>query len=152
MKHFKCFGLSIHSGDKKKNEPSETEAMHIPQLHQQSTVEDTKDIMIDEDRFFTYCTKFKYLGTTFPPELNNSNVIQLQIDQAGKAFYAMNKNILRRKDISSKLQLRTYNAIIVNPLLWGCESWALKLEDWTRIKVFHHQSLQRMPKTSPSMM
>jgi hypothetical protein len=44
-------------------------------------------------------------------------------------YSMMDKNILRRKDISSKLQLRTYRTIIINLLLWGCESWALKEED-----------------------
>jgi hypothetical protein len=79
--------------------------------------------MIDDEIFFGYCTGFKYLGTTFTPELNNSNDVQMRIDQApSKAFYAMNTNVFRRKVISSKLRLRTYNAIIVNLLLWGCES------------------------------
>jgi hypothetical protein len=104
--------------------------MRIPRPCQQSTIDDTKDIMLEDKRFFGYCTNFKYLGTTFTPELNDSNNIQLRIDQASKAFYAMNKNIFRCKDIlNSKLLLRTYNAIVVNLLLWGCESWALKAED-----------------------
>jgi hypothetical protein len=72
---------------------------------------------------------------------NNSNTIQPQINQASKAFYAMNKNIFRCKDISRKLQLKTYDAIIINLLLCGCKSWALKAEDQRCIKVFHHQSL-----------
>jgi hypothetical protein len=43
VKHFKCFGLTtVHSGDKKNNKPSKTEAMHIPQPYQQSTVEEHK--------------------------------------------------------------------------------------------------------------
>jgi hypothetical protein len=144
MSHFKRFGLTVHSGSKRDDEPSKTEAMYIPRPCQQPTVDDTKEIMIDEDRFFAYCTKFKYLGTTFTPELNDSNDVQTRIDQASKAFYAMNKNIFRRKEISSTLRLRTYNAIIVNLLLWGCESWALKEEDRRRIEVFHHRSLRRM--------
>jgi hypothetical protein len=58
MKHFKCFVLTIHSGDKKNDEPSKTEAMYMPQLCQQSTVEDMmKDMMIDLDRFFAYSIK-----------------------------------------------------------------------------------------------
>jgi hypothetical protein len=144
MKHFKRFGLTVHSGDKRTNESSKTEAMHIPKPNEQSTVDDTKEIMIGNERFFGYCTEFKYLGTTFTPELNDTNDVQLRIDQASKAFYAMNKNIFRRKNISSKLRLRTYNAIIVNLLHWGCESWALKEEDCRRIEVFHHRCLRRM--------
>jgi hypothetical protein len=49
-----------------------------------------------------------------------------------------------QKDISSNLWLRTYNAIIVNLLLWGCESWALKKEDRRHTEVFHHCCLQQM--------
>jgi hypothetical protein len=46
--------------------------MHIPWPYQQSTIDDTKKIMLNEDRFFAYCTKFKYLGTTFTlPEIND---------------------------------------------------------------------------------
>jgi hypothetical protein len=112
--------------------------MHIPRPYQQSTIDDTKDIMLGDERYFGYCTNFKYLGTTFTPELNDSNDIQLRIDQASKAFYAMNKNIFRCKAINSKLRLRTYNAIVVNLLLWGCESWALKAEG-------------RRPKTNRSL-
>jgi len=144
MSHFKRFGLTVHSGNKTTNEPSKTEAMHIPRPYQQSTVDDTRDIMLGDGRFFGYCTNFRYLGTTFTPELNDSNDIQQRIDQASKAFYAMNKNIFRCKDINSKLRLRTYNAIVVNLLLWGCESWALKAEDRRRIEVFHHRCLRRM--------
>jgi hypothetical protein len=33
--------------------------MHIPQPNQQSTIDNTKDIMIDDERFFGYCTEFK---------------------------------------------------------------------------------------------
>jgi hypothetical protein len=77
MSHFKCFGLTVHSGDKSTNEPLKMEAIHIPRPCQQSTVDDIKEIMLDENCFFAYCTKFKYLGTTFTPELNGSNNVQL---------------------------------------------------------------------------
>jgi hypothetical protein len=78
MSHFTCFGLTVHSEDKRTNEPSKMEAMHIPLPCQQSTVDDTKETMLDGDRFFAYCTtKLKYLGTTFSPELNDSNHVQL---------------------------------------------------------------------------
>jgi hypothetical protein len=69
MTHFKCFGLStVHSGNKRNNEPSKTEAMHIPQPNQHSTVEDMEAIMVDEARSFTYCPKFNYLA---PPSTPN---------------------------------------------------------------------------------
>jgi hypothetical protein len=30
MSHFKCFGLTVHSGNKRTSVPSKTENMHIP--------------------------------------------------------------------------------------------------------------------------
>jgi hypothetical protein len=65
MSHFKCLGLTVHSRDKATKESSKTEAMHIPQPYRQSTDEDTKDIMLKEDRYFAYCTKFKNLTYSF---------------------------------------------------------------------------------------
>jgi hypothetical protein len=90
--------------------------MYIPRPCQQPTVDNTKEIMPDEDRFFAYCTKFKFLGTSFTPELNDSNDIQTQIDQAIKAFYAMNKNMFRNKEISSTL----YDSELTTPSSSTC--------------------------------
>ena len=76
--------------------------LHQPRPHQQSTIDDMREIMLDKNRFFAYCTKFKYLGTTFTPELNGSNDVQSRIDQASRAVHVMNKNIFRCKGISGK--------------------------------------------------
>ena len=35
--HFKRYGLSVHCGDKRRNERSKTEVMHIPKPEQKST-------------------------------------------------------------------------------------------------------------------
>jgi hypothetical protein len=74
--HFQRFGLTVHCGGHSTNEPSKTEAMHIPAPGQKSTKNDTTDIDIDENHFFSFCKKFKYLGTNFSPKLNNSNKIK----------------------------------------------------------------------------
>ena len=142
--HFRKFGLTVHCGDRRTNEPSKTEAMHIPAPGQKSTENDTADIDIDENHFFSFCKNFKYLGTNFSPELNDSNDIKKRIDQAQRAYYALNRNILRNNKIPTHLRLRIYNAIVINLLLWGCESWALKEEDRRKLEVCHHRCLRRM--------
>ena len=142
--HFRRFGLTVHCGDRRNNEPSKTEAMHIPAPGQVSTENDTADINLDENQYFSFCKNFKYLGTNFTPELNDSNDIKKRIDQAQRAYYALNRNVLRNKKIPTHLRLRLYNAIVVNLLLWGCESWALKEEDRRKLEVCHHRCLRRM--------
>ena len=82
---------------------------------------DTADILINEFEFFSYCDKFKYLGTIFTPSLKDDLDIQRRINQANGAF-AMIKRVLCSKDIPAKLSVQLYNATVTNILLWGCES------------------------------
>jgi hypothetical protein len=62
VSHFRRFGLTIHTGSKRKGEDSKTEAIHFPP-GQESSAADMEDIEIDADRFMSFCIKFKYLGS-----------------------------------------------------------------------------------------
>jgi hypothetical protein len=58
VSHFRRFGLTIHTGSRRKNEGSKTEAIHFPRPGQASSAADMEDIDIDEDRFMSFCIKF----------------------------------------------------------------------------------------------
>jgi hypothetical protein len=72
----------------------------------------------------SFCIKFKYLGSYFVPELNDTADITERISQARKLFGSMNKQLLGNKKIPIDIRRRLYQAIVVNIALWG--SWALK--------------------------
>jgi hypothetical protein len=144
VSHFRRFGLTIHTGVKSKNEGSKTEAIHFPRPRQVSSAADTEDIDIDEDRFMSFCTKFKYLGTFFVPTLSDTADINLRISQARGLFSSMDKQVLSNKKISIDIRRRLYQAIVVNVALWGSESWALKEENRRKLETFHHGCLRRM--------
>jgi hypothetical protein len=82
-----------------------------------------EDIEIDADRFMS-CIKFKYLGSYFVPELNDTADITERISQARKLFGSMNKQLLGNKKIPIDIRRRLYQAIVVNSTLG--KSWALK--------------------------
>jgi hypothetical protein len=64
VSHFRrLFGLTIHTGSRSNNEGSKTEAIHFPTSGQELSAADTEDIEIDDDRFMSFCIKFKCLGT-----------------------------------------------------------------------------------------
>jgi hypothetical protein len=65
VSHFRRFGLTIHTGSKRKNEKSKTEAIHFPRPGQESSAADMEDIEIDDDRFMSFCVKFKYVGSYY---------------------------------------------------------------------------------------
>jgi hypothetical protein len=126
VSHFRRSGLTIDTGSKRKNEKSKMEAIHFPRPGQESSAADMEDIEIDDDRFRPFCVKFKYLGSYFVPELNDTADITERISQARKLFGSMNKQLLSNKKIPIDIRCRLYQAIVVNIVLWGSEIWALK--------------------------
>jgi hypothetical protein len=59
-----------------------------------------EDIETDHDCFMSFCVKFKYLGSYFVPELNDTADITERISQARKLFGSM----------SIILTLKNYNS------------------------------------------
>jgi hypothetical protein len=56
VSHFRRFGLTIHTGSKRKGEDSKTEAIHFPRPGQESSAADMEDIEIDADRFMSFAS------------------------------------------------------------------------------------------------
>ena len=100
--HFTRFGLTVHCGDKRNDGSSKTEAMFFPPPGRIATATDTADVLINEHEFFSYCDKFKYLGTIFTPSLKDDLDIQQQINQASGTFATM-KRVLCNDDLPAKL-------------------------------------------------
>ena len=62
VKHFKRFGLTVHTGSKSEKETSKTEFEFIPAPGYTATNADTTDIKITEDSFISHTDCFQYLG------------------------------------------------------------------------------------------
>jgi hypothetical protein len=143
VSHFRRFGLTIHNGEVREK-GSKAEAIHFPRPGQESSAADMEDIEIDEDRFMSFCFKFKYLGSYFVPKLNDTADITERISQARKLFGSTKKQPLSNKQIPIDIRRRLYQATVVNIALWICESWALKEADRSKLEAFHHGCLRRM--------
>ena len=92
--------------------------MHIPRPGQKSTTEDTAKVMLNEHEFFGFCKNFKYLGTHFDDSMDDSEEIKKRIQKATAGFAVM-KNLLQNKSIPIILRKRTYDATVLNILLFG---------------------------------
>jgi hypothetical protein len=78
------------------------------------------------------------------PELNDTADITERISQARKLFGSMTNQLLSNKKIPIDIRRRLYQAIVVNIVLWGGESWALKEANRSKMEAFHHGCLRRM--------
>jgi hypothetical protein len=56
-----------------------------------SSAADKEGIVIDEDRFMSFCIKFKYLGSYFVPELSDTADITERISQARRLFGSISR-------------------------------------------------------------
>jgi len=111
--YFTRFGLTVHCGDKRNDGNSKTEELFFPPPGKTATAMDTADILIHENEFFSYCNKFKYLGTIFIPSLKDDLGIQRRITQACSPFATM-KRVLCNRNIPAKLRIRLYDATVIN--------------------------------------
>jgi hypothetical protein len=87
--------------------------------------------------------EFKYLGTT----LTDQNFIQEEIKsrlKLGNACYYSVKNILSSSLLYKKLMIKISRTIILPVVLYGCETWSLKLREERRLRVFENRVLRRV--------
>ncbi|BHF62381.1 hypothetical protein SprV_0200536300 [Sparganum proliferum] len=57
-------------------------------------------------------------------------------------FSSLRKCLWNRRDLSIATKIRVYRASVRSVLLYGCECWALRVEDERKLEVFDHNCLR----------
>jgi len=94
-----------------------------------------------DNNTFDRVEEFKYLGTT----LANQNSIAEEIKstlKSGNACYLSLQNLLSSKLLSKNLKIKIYRTIILPVVLYGCETWSLKLREVRKLWVFENRVLR----------
>ena len=73
--------------------------------------------------------------------------ISCRIQQASKAFSSLSAGVFYRKHLSPKIRCRLFMAIVVNILLWGCETWALTKQQHQRLESCFNRCIRAMTST-----
>jgi hypothetical protein len=87
--------------------------------------------------------KFKYLGTT----LTDQNCIQEEIKSninLGNACYHSVQSLLSSRLLCRNIKVKVYKSIILPVVLYGCETWSLKLREGHKLRVFENRVLGRI--------
>jgi hypothetical protein len=101
--------------------------------HQQNAGQNC-DIKI-ANRSFENVPQFKYLGMT----VTNQTLFQKEIERSlysGNACYHSVQNLLPSRLLSKSVKIRIHEAIILQVVLYGCETWSLTLREEHRLTVF----------------
>ena len=99
--------------------------------------------MKTDNSAFEGVEEFKYLGTT----LTNQNLIQEEIKSRLKsrnACYHSVQNLLSSSLLSKNLKIKIYRTKILPVVLYGCETWSLRLREERRLRVFENRVLKRI--------
>ena len=143
IKHLSRFGLNVHVGEG--TTASKTECMFFPKPRMPADGEDQSDIIVTEDGgFISFVKVFRYLGTHIGQSLDSDVDIQKRIDKASQGFGALRKHTFSNKDLKPETKARLYVALVLGILLYGCETWFLREEEFKKLKRFHNDCVRTM--------
>ncbi|TNN20912.1 hypothetical protein EWB00_002046, partial [Schistosoma japonicum] len=89
--------------------------------------------------------RFTYLGSLISPNGLVSDEISARIHKARSAFANL-RHLWRRRDIRLMTKGRVYCAAVRSVLLYGCETWPLRIEDIRRLLVFDLRCLRNIAR------
>ena len=64
--------------------------------------------------------------------------------KSGNASYHSMQNLLSSSLLSKNLKIKIYRTIILTVVLYGCETWSVKLREERRLRVFENRVLRRI--------
>ena len=89
---------------------------------------------------------FTYLWSFINASRNIADEITFRILKA-RVVYGNLRHLWRRTDISLLTKDRVYNCTVRPTLIYGCETWPIRAEDFHRPQVFDHRCLRTIGDT-----
>ena len=143
IKHLSRFGLMVHVG--RGTTSSKTECMFFPRPREPEDGADLSDIIVTADGgFISFVEKFRYLGSHIGQRLDSDVDIDERLSKASQTFGALRKHTFANRDVKPEIKARLYVALVLGVLLYGCESWFLRVKEYKKMQRFHHDCVRTM--------
>ena len=87
--------------------------------------------------------EFCYLGDLLAKDGGTEAAVSARIASGWKKFRELS-GVLCGRDVSNRVKGLVYKACVRSAMMYGCESWAMKVEDVRRMKVAEMRMLRYM--------
>jgi len=99
--------------------------------------------MKTDNSLFERVEEFKYLGTTLTYQYSIQEEIKSRLKSGNSCYYPV-QNLLFFSLLSKNLKIKIYRTIILPVVLYGCETWSLKLVQECRLGVSENRMLRKI--------
>ena len=100
----------------------------------------TQRIILPDGTYLDSCITFKYLGDVVSYNLRDDEAIRERIKKASQAMGRC-KCLFKCDHVELYSKYLFFQQLVVNALLWGCESWSITEYWFDRIDSFLHRSI-----------
>ncbi len=85
--------------------------------------------------------KFKYIGSMFVANGQGTEETRSRINLARSAFSRLQSCLWSRREISLRTKGTVYQVVVRSILLYGCETWPVRVADERKLEVFDDDSI-----------
>ncbi len=87
---------------------------------------------------------FTYLGSNITSDGEVGEDVKIRIAKAARAFGCLQRAVFQNRKLSLETKRRVYQAAVLSVLLYGAESWAIKIKSVRRLTSFHNRCVRSM--------
>ena len=126
----------------KKRKTSFKQMSHIVEKYYDRSSK-TKKYFLEDHGIISFTILYKYSGSWISFDLSDEFDIEERIKNANKAMRALGFYWKSQK-VDLHFKYLIYQAITINLLLWGCESWALMKVLISKLEVFYNRCIRNI--------